>query len=88
MAATELAATSTVMSPKLDYDENDTLDIEKMSEILLDFYEHFNNDTNYLLIGLYIPVIFIAMTANILVIVIVFKYQYMRRYESIFLVAS
>lgn len=34
---------------------------------------------NYVLIGLYIPVFLLALSANTLVIIVVFKYHYMRR---------
>ncbi|XP_016838610.1 orexin receptor type 1 isoform X1 [Nasonia vitripennis] len=86
MAATALAATSAVMPPKLDKAENSSLDMAEMSEILRGFYEDFNSETNYLLIGLYVPVIILAMTANILVIIVVFKYQYMRSVTNYFVV--
>lgn len=58
---------------------NDSVEMD-LSEILWDLYDRFNGETNYLLIILYVPVIAIAVTANILVIAVVFKYHYMRRY--------
>lgn len=51
-----------------------------MSDILWDFYNKFNGETNYLLIILYVPVMALAVTANVLVITVVLKYHYMRRY--------
>ena len=73
--------TSLVSSSESDDDRyNNTLEMDQMTEILRGFYEDFNNETNYLLITLYVPVIVLAVTANILVIVVVFKYHYMRRY--------
>ncbi|XP_033225803.1 orexin receptor type 1-like [Belonocnema kinseyi] len=65
---------------------NDTLDKDQMTNILQSFYEDFNNETNYLLITLYVPVIVLAVTANILVIVVVFKYHYMRSVTNYFVV--
>lgn len=60
---------------------NDTvMEMDIIIDILWDFYEKFHSDTNYLLIILYVPVIALAVTANILVIAVVFKYHYMRRY--------
>lgn len=61
------------------YNHSRSLDIEQMSKILQSFYEDFNSETNYLLIGMYVPVIVTAMAANILVIIVIFKYHYMRR---------
>jgi len=51
-----------------------------ISAILWDYYDKISGDTDYLLIVLYVPVMTIAVIANILVIAVVFKYQYMRRY--------
>ncbi|XP_058790911.1 RYamide receptor-like [Phymastichus coffea] len=62
------------------------LSAEQMTEILQGFYEEFNSKTNYLLIGLYVPVFVLAITANILVIIVVFKYQYMRSVTNYFVV--
>lgn len=62
---------------------NTSLEMDKMSEVLSSFYADINGGTNYLLIMLYVPVIVLAVTANILVIVVVLKYHYMRRYVFI-----
>lgn len=56
------------------------MEMDYMTDVLWDFYEKFNGETNYLLIILYVPVMALAVTANILVITVVFKYHYMRRY--------
>lgn len=84
--ASTVIATS---SPKIEftYDNgsfssisyNDSMEMD-LNEILWNLYNKFDGDTNYLLIILYVPVIAIAVTANILVIAVVFKYHYMRRY--------
>ena len=77
----DIRATSMYSSPEKDDDQyNNSLEIDQMTEILRGFYDDFNNETNYLLIILYVPVIVLAVAANILVIVVVFKYHYMRRY--------
>lgn len=83
------ASTVTATSPKIElaYDNgsfssisyNNTVEMD-FSDILWDLYDKFNGESNYLLIILYVPVIAIAVTANILVIAVVFKYHYMRRY--------
>lgn len=53
---------------------------DSMSDILWDFYNKFHGESsNYVLIILYIPVMLLAVTANVLVIAVVFKYHYMRR---------
>lgn len=57
-----------------------SLEIEKMSEVLENFYKSLTNDTDYFLISLYIPTILLAVTANLIVIIVVIKFQYMRRY--------
>lgn len=85
-STSEAAATSrievagnNVLSSSIPY--NDTVvEMDFMTDILWDFYEKFNGETNYLLIILYVPVMALAITANILVIAVVFKYHYMRRY--------
>lgn len=50
---------------------------------LWDFYDNLNGEANYVLIILYVPVMILAVTANILVITVVFKYHYMRRYVRV-----
>ncbi|XP_012253456.2 RYamide receptor-like isoform X5 [Athalia rosae] len=65
---------------------NNTLEMDEMTEILSGFYDDLNSETNYLLITLYVPVIVLAVTANILVIVVVLKYHYMRSVTNYFLV--
>ncbi|KAJ8672508.1 hypothetical protein QAD02_003767 [Eretmocerus hayati] len=67
-------------------DSNRSLDMQQMSEILQGFYDDFNNQTNYLLIALYVPVIVLAMAANLMVIIVVFKYHYMRSVTNYFVV--
>lgn len=64
-------------------DENLGVDITTM--LLWLFYEKFH-ETNYLLIGLYVPVMAVAVTANVLVIAVVFKYHYMRSVTNYFVV--
>ncbi|EZA55795.1 hypothetical protein X777_03970 [Ooceraea biroi] len=54
------------------------MDVDIVSDLLWDFYNKFHGETNYLLIILYVPVMALAVTANMLVITVVFKYQYMR----------
>lgn len=82
------ASTMVATSPKIELphngsspstSSNDSVEMD-FSEILWDLYDKFNGETNYLLIILYVPVIAIAVAANILVIAVVFKYHYMRRY--------
>lgn len=50
-----------------------------VTNMMWELYDSFNQP-NYLLITLYVPVIALAVTANALVIAVVFKYHYMRRY--------
>lgn len=57
------------------------VDIE---EILWYLYNKFHSEVNYLLIILYVPVMALAVTANVLVIAVVLKYHYMRRYVGNF----
>ncbi|XP_015602063.1 orexin receptor type 1 isoform X2 [Cephus cinctus] len=64
---------------------SDSSEVEEMSAILRRFIDDLN-ETNYLLITLYVPVIVLAVTANILVIVVVFKYHYMRSVTNYFVV--
>lgn len=61
---------------------NSSLEIEKISELLDNFYKSLQNDADYFLISLYIPTIVVAVTANLIVITVVIKYQHMRRYFS------
>jgi len=72
-------ATNSVPSSSIPYNGT-VMEMDLMTDILWDFYEKFNGETNYLLIILYVPVMALAITANILVIAVVFKYHYMRRY--------
>ena len=58
--------------------------LEQMNDILREFFESFNNQSSYLLASLYVPVIALAIAANTLVIIVVFKFQSMRRYVSFF----
>lgn len=59
---------------------NESFGMDITGDILWYFYDKFHSETNYLLIILYIPVMALAITANVLVIAVVFKYHYMRRY--------
>ncbi|XP_046739072.1 RYamide receptor-like [Diprion similis] len=70
----------------VDNNNNNSLKMEEVNAILSDFYNNLNSETNYLLITLYVPVIVLAVTANILVIVVVLKYHYMRSVTNYFLV--
>ncbi|KAK2579691.1 hypothetical protein KPH14_011038 [Odynerus spinipes] len=67
------------------HDPNAQTDI--IDDILWDLYDDFNGEPpNYLLITLYVPVIALAVTANALVIAVVFKYHYMRSVTNYFVV--
>ncbi|XP_012225818.1 RYamide receptor-like [Linepithema humile] len=57
-----------------------------LSAILWDYYDKIYGDTDYFLIVLYVPVMAIAVIANILVIAVVFKYHYMRSVTNYFVV--
>ncbi|KAI4498640.1 hypothetical protein M0802_006346 [Mischocyttarus mexicanus] len=71
--------TTTPTTSTFAYDQNAIV-----TNILWDLYDSFNDvQPNYLLITLYVPVIALAVTANALVIAVVFKYHYMRRYPFI-----
>lgn len=70
----------------IPYNDSKRIQMDIMSDILWDFYNKFNSETNYLLIILYVPVIVLAVTANILVIAVVFKYHYMRSVTNYFVV--
>ncbi|XP_076239430.1 orexin/Hypocretin receptor type 1-like [Calliopsis andreniformis] len=59
---------------------------EDITTILWNFYDEFHSESNYLLIILYVPVMVIAVTANVLVIAVVFKYHYMRSVTNYFVV--
>ena len=61
---------------------NGSAEFEEMSKMVRNFYDDLSNTSNYLLIAMYVPVIIIAVTANIIVIVVVCKNQYMRRYYN------
>lgn len=65
---------------------NESFNLDITTAILWYFYDKFHGETNYLLIILYVPVIVVAVTANVLVIAVVFKYHYMRRYVHKFYV--
>ncbi|KAG7213619.1 hypothetical protein KM043_002870 [Ampulex compressa] len=65
---------------------NDSIEVDLMTDILWDFYDKFYDKTNYLLIILYVPVMALAVTANVLVIAVVFKYHYMRSVTNYFVV--
>ncbi|XP_029048023.2 neuropeptide FF receptor 1-like [Osmia bicornis bicornis] len=65
---------------------NETFKMDITGDILWYFYDKFHSETNYLLIILYVPVIALAVTANTLVIAVVFKYHYMRSVTNYFVV--
>ncbi|XP_074102632.1 RYamide receptor-like isoform X2 [Cotesia typhae] len=65
---------------------NSSLEIEKISELLDNFYKSLQNDADYFLISLYIPTIVVAVTANLIVITVVIKYQHMRSITNYFVV--
>lgn len=58
---------------------NDSLEFEKMSELLNNFYNDMGHKADYVLIVLYISIMLLALIANIMVILVVIKYHYMRR---------
>ncbi|XP_011253964.1 neuropeptide FF receptor 1 isoform X1 [Camponotus floridanus] len=78
-------ATNSVPSSSIPYNGT-VMEMDLMTDILWDFYEKFNGETNYLLIILYVPVMALAITANILLIAVVFKYHYMRSVTNYFVV--
>lgn len=57
---------------------NNSDDLATMLKTLRDYYDNFN-ETNYIIVGIYIPTILIAVLANVLVIVVVLKNKYLRR---------
>ncbi|XP_043666307.1 orexin receptor type 1-like isoform X1 [Vespula pensylvanica] len=64
------------------YDQNAIV-----ANMMWDLYDSFNHvQPDYLLITLYVPVIALAITANALVIAVVFKYHYMRSVTNYFVV--
>lgn len=68
--------------PRLDEFMKES-DIEEMEKILQGFYDNFTCRANYFLIGMYVPVIILAVVANLLIIIVVNKYRYMRRYLTL-----
>jgi len=87
MGMSGIASSTTTLTPRLDVANstsailyNDSaMEVDIMSDILWNFYNKFSGETNYLLIVLYLPIMALAVTANVLVITVVFKYHYMRR---------
>ncbi|CAK9821028.1 Orexin receptor type 2 [Anthophora plagiata] len=71
-------------STMMPSNENFRMDIT--GDILWYVYDKFHSETNYLLIILYVPVMALAVTANVLVIAVVFKYHYMRSVTNYFVV--
>ncbi|XP_043263422.1 QRFP-like peptide receptor isoform X1 [Colletes gigas] len=65
---------------------NESFGVDITTAILWYFYDKFHSKTNYLLIVLYVPVMALAVTANVLVIAVVFKYHYMRSVTNYFVV--
>ncbi|KAL6422094.1 hypothetical protein ACFW04_010864 [Cataglyphis niger] len=91
-STSEVTATSRIevahnngISSSIPYNDS-VMEMDSMTDVLWDFYEKFNGETNYLLIILYVPVMALAVTANILVITVVFKYHYMRSVTNYFVV--
>ncbi|CAL7934315.1 unnamed protein product [Xylocopa violacea] len=81
--------TSTTSLPGFNGSYNDTkksFKVDITEEILQYIYDKLHIETNYLLIILYVPVIALAVTANVLVIAVVFKYHYMRSVTNYFVV--
>lgn len=78
-------ASTLVWLSRMNVTHNDTSssirnNMTKLSAILWDYYDKIYGDSDYFLVVLYVPVMAIAVIANILVIAVVFKYHYMRRY--------
>ncbi|XP_044007240.1 QRFP-like peptide receptor [Aphidius gifuensis] len=65
---------------------NDSLEFEKMSELLNNFYNDMGHKADYVLIVLYVSIMLLALIANIMVILVVIKYQYMRSVTNYFVV--
>ncbi|XP_015436944.1 PREDICTED: orexin receptor type 1-like [Dufourea novaeangliae] len=65
---------------------NESFNVNITTAMLWYIYEQFHGETNYLLIVLYVPLIALAVTANVLVIAVVFKYHYMRSVTNYFVV--
>ncbi|XP_043490066.1 RYamide receptor-like [Polistes fuscatus] len=79
---TTTTTTTTPTIATFAYDQNAIV-----TNILWDLYDSFNDvQPNYLLITLYVPIIALAVTANALVIAVVFKYHYMRSVTNYFVV--
>lgn len=79
---------STPSSLEFNNSYNDAMIFSNISyidteDIIRHLLAKFQGKTNYLLIVLYVFVMALAVTANILVIAVVFKYHYMRRYVEI-----
>ncbi|RLU16307.1 hypothetical protein DMN91_012067 [Ooceraea biroi] len=81
----DVAVNNSTLSPSIPYNDS-AMDVDIVSDLLWDFYNKFHGETNYLLIILYVPVMALAVTANMLVITVVFKYQYMRSVTNYFVV--
>ncbi|XP_076296410.1 RYamide receptor-like [Lasioglossum baleicum] len=80
-----MMSTSTVEYDSADNDTSaTTLDIN--TTILQHIYNNLHGEPNYLLIVLYVPVMVVAVTANVLVIAVIFKSQYMRSVTNYFVV--
>lgn len=66
---------------KLNISGNGSNQIAEMIEFLDNFYKNLG-EPNYVLVGLYVPLIAIATVANILVVLVVCKNQCMKRYDN------
>ncbi|XP_053979650.1 RYamide receptor-like [Hylaeus volcanicus] len=84
---------SSTHSTEFNVTQNDTTipDDENSEMNIIDIlrqqiYDNIHNDTDYLLIVLYVLVMALAVTANVLVIAVVFKYHYMRSVTNYFVV--
>ncbi|XP_054003758.1 orexin receptor type 2-like isoform X2 [Hylaeus anthracinus] len=84
---------SSTHSTEFNVTQNDTaIPVDENSEMnIIDIlrqqiYDNIHNDTDYLLIVLYVLVMALAVTANVLVIAVVFKYHYMRSVTNYFVV--
>ncbi|XP_033329773.1 RYamide receptor [Megalopta genalis] len=66
--------------------DNGTIPLPDLYSILWYIYDNLHGKPNYLLIVLYVHVMVIAVTANVLVIAVVFKYHCMRSITNYFVV--
>ncbi|XP_078036416.1 RYamide receptor-like [Augochlora pura] len=69
-----------------EYNDTGNGTIPDLNKILWYIYYNLHGKPNYLLIMLYVPVMVVAVTANVLVIAVVFKYHCMRSITNYFVV--